>query len=95
MIQIRLSQALLSSTVRTGTGEIHEQQCYRSGHDGRDRGDSEDLRVDILHDLCGLGPYICCRISRLAEHHGHRHTQKAHVSYFCHAKDGAEGWYPS
>ncbi len=52
----------------TRTGEIHEQQCYRSGHNGRNRGDSEDLRVDILHDFCGLCPNIGCGKGRLAEH---------------------------
>ena len=66
----------------SGTGEVHEQQGYRSSDDGGDSGDGEDLGVYILHDLFGLGPYICCRISRLAEHHGHHHTQEGAVSHF-------------
>ena len=35
---------------------------------GRNRGDSEDLRVDILHDFCSLCPNIGCGKGRLAEH---------------------------
>lgn len=66
----------------SGTGEVHEQQGYRSSDDGGDSGDGKDLGVYILHDLFGLGPYICCRISRLTEHHGHHHTQEGAVSHF-------------
>ncbi len=66
----------------SGTGEVHEQQGYRSSDDGGDSGDGKDLGVYILHDLFGLGPYICCRISRLAEYHGHHHTQEGAVSHF-------------
>ena len=35
----------------SGTGEVHEQQGYRSSDDGGDSGDGKDLGVYILHDL--------------------------------------------
>ena len=38
----------------SGTGEVHEQQGYRSSDDGGDSGDGKDLGVYILHDLFGL-----------------------------------------
>ena len=68
VITIRLSQALLSSTVLPEREKFMSSNATESGHNGRNRGDSEDLRVDILHDFCGLCPKHRLRQSRLAEH---------------------------
>ena len=51
----------------------------RGGHDGRNGGDGEDLRVDILHDLLGLRPNIGCGKGRLTEHHRHHHTEERRI----------------
>lgn len=50
-------------------GEIHHQQCDCGRNDGCNRGDAEDLRIDIPHDLIGLLPHGCGR-SRLTERRG-------------------------
>lgn len=36
--------------------EVDHQQGHGGGDHGGDGGDAQDLGVDILHDLAGLGP---------------------------------------
>ena len=42
-------------------GKIHHQQCDCGRNDGCNRGNAEDLFVDILHDLVGFFPHGCGR----------------------------------
>lgn len=41
--------------------EVDHQQGYGGGDHGGDGGDAQELSVDILHDVAGLGPNRCGR----------------------------------
>ena len=60
VITIRLSQALLSSTV------LPEREKFMSSN--ATEAVTMAAIVDILHDFCGFCPNIGCGKGRLAEH---------------------------
>ena len=39
-----------------GSGEIHHEESHRCGDNGRNRRDSKDLRINILHDFACFLP---------------------------------------
>lgn len=60
-------------------GEIHHHQGHRSRHDGGNGGDAENLGVDVLHHLAGLGPESIRRKSRLTEQRRQAGSKKTGV----------------
>ena len=57
---------------------IHHEESHRCGDNGRNRRDSKDLRINILHDFACFLPN-CGRRRRLAEQYRHTGCNIAHI----------------